>query len=190
MIGDVLSKARKDISMTKTKLSEKTDINIGHLTHIEQGKRNPSHKALRNLCDALNLPYQPLMHTYDKELSEEQKEYNLVNNISYKKIPVLDNITDFIDCPLKVPNASMALKINDDSMVPTLKLNSYVYLEWNTIPNNKDIGLFKYNDTFYIRRLILRRGSILLRADNKEIEDILISDLENLQIIGKIFVVK
>ena len=65
MIGDVLSKARKDISMTKTKLSEKTDINIGHLTHIEQGKRNPSHKALRNLCDALNLPYQPLMHTYD-----------------------------------------------------------------------------------------------------------------------------
>lgn len=136
------------------------------------------------------LPYQPLMHTYDKTLSDEHKEYNLVDKISYRKIPLLDNILDFIDCPIKVPSASMALKINDNSMLPTLKLDSYVYLEWNTIPNNKEIGLFKYNDSVLIRRLILRRGNIILRADNKDFSDIVISDTDNFQIIGKIMAVK
>lgn len=190
MLGDVIARARKENSMTKTKLSEKTDINIGHLTHIEQEKRKPSHKALRSICNALNLPYEPLMHTYDKALSDEQKEYNLINNISYKKIPLIENIADFIDCPKKAPNASMALKIKDTSMLPTIKLDSYVYLEWNTIPNNKEIGIFKYNDSFLIRRLILRRGSIILRADNKEFSDITISDMSKFQIIGKIFIIK
>ena len=49
MIGSMLAKARKAKGMTKTELAKLTDINIGHLTHIEKGERNPSHKALRNI---------------------------------------------------------------------------------------------------------------------------------------------
>ena len=46
MIGDMIAKVRKEKGMTKTELAEITGINIGHLTHIEKGERNPSHKAL------------------------------------------------------------------------------------------------------------------------------------------------
>ena len=38
MIGDMIAKARKEKKVTKTELSRLTDINIGHLTHIEKGE--------------------------------------------------------------------------------------------------------------------------------------------------------
>ena len=38
MIGDMIAKIRKEKNMSKTELAEKTNINIGHLTHIEKAK--------------------------------------------------------------------------------------------------------------------------------------------------------
>ena len=61
MIGDMIAKIRKEKHMTKTELARRTGINIGHLTHIEKGERNPSQNALKNICKALDTPYQPLM---------------------------------------------------------------------------------------------------------------------------------
>ena len=92
MIGAMLAKARKDKGMSKTELAQVTDINIGHLTHIEKEERNPSHKALKVICKALNIPYQPLMFTYDKEITEEQASYNVVNHISYNKVLAIDSL--------------------------------------------------------------------------------------------------
>ena len=131
MIGDMISKVRKEKNMTKTELANLTDINIGHLTHIEKGERNPSHKALKNICQALDIPYQQLMYTYDKELNETQEKYN---------------------SPL----------------------------------DNKEIGLFFLNKKFYIRRFSLKRGKIVLKADNKSVEDISISEDDNFFIVGKV----
>ena len=42
MIGELISRIRKEKKMQKTELAEKTNINIGHLTHIEKEERNPS----------------------------------------------------------------------------------------------------------------------------------------------------
>ena len=77
---------RKEKGITKTQLANQTKINIGHLTHIEKGERNHSHKALKEICTALNIPYQELLCTYDKELSEEQVEYNYIDHLTYNKI--------------------------------------------------------------------------------------------------------
>ena len=87
MIGDMIAKVRKEKGITKTELARITGINIGHLTHIEKGERNPSHKALKNICKALDIPYQQLMYTYDKELNEDQETYNFIKHISYDKVP-------------------------------------------------------------------------------------------------------
>lgn len=186
MIGDIISKARKDKSIKKATISEKTEIHPGHLTHIEKEQRTPSHNALRAICDAIKLPYQPLMNTYDKELSDEQKEYKLTNYISASKIPAVSSIEDFVDCPLPAKNASLAIKITADDMLPTLKIDGYAYLEWNTIPTNKEMGLFIYNNHILIRRFILRRGEIILRADNKDYSDIIVDTSLPFTIIGKI----
>ncbi len=188
MIGDMISRIRKDKRITKTQLSEMTDINIGHLTHIEKGERNPSHKALKNICSSLNVPFEPLLHTYDKELNEEQKEYNYTKYISYNQIPAITNLDNYIDCPAKYANASFAYKVQDSSMAPTIQENSYAYIEINGLVQNKDIGLFKYNGEFMIRRLMYKKGKFVLKAENKEIPNITISDNDTFSIIGKVYI--
>ncbi len=42
MLGYLLSKIRTDRKTSKTRLSELTNINIGHLSHIEKGKNSKS----------------------------------------------------------------------------------------------------------------------------------------------------
>lgn len=190
MIGDMIAKVRKEKGMTKTELARLTDINIGHLTHIEKGERNPSHKALKNICRALDIPYQQLMYTYDKQISEEQETYGLINHISYNKVPAVNKLDSFIDCPSSIPSASLAVKVNDTSMEPALKKGTYAFVEFNSLLENKEIGLFSIDNEIIIRRFINRKGKIILKADDKEIEDMDVTNSNNFYIIGKILNVK
>lgn len=187
MIGNMLAKARKDKGMTKTDLANVTDINIGHLTHIEKGERNPSHKALKSICKALNIPYQPLMFTYDKEIDEEQALYNVTDCVSYNKVLAIDKIGGFVDCPPKIPSAAIAIKVPDNSMEPTFAKNSYVFVELNTPLSSKDYGIFELNNSIIIRKFFSKKGKISLKADNKEIEEIKVSPDDKFCIIGKVY---
>lgn len=186
MIGNMIAVIRKEKGMTKTELAEKTGINIGHLTHIEKGERNPSHKALRNICKALDVPYQQLMYTYDKELNEDQEKYGLAEHISYNKILAVDSLSSFVDCPASIPSASLAVKMPDDSMASFIKKGEYIYIEFNSPLSNKDIGLFSINDKIVVRRFFLKKGKYTLKAENKSFEDIVITDSDNFYIIGKV----
>lgn len=186
MIGEMIAKVRKEKGMSKTQLAKLTDINIGHLTHIEKGERNPSHKALKNICKALDIPYQQLMYTYDKTINEEQESYHVVEHISYNKVLAVDSISGFIDCPSSIPNSAIAVKLNDEVMKPTFNKDAYVFVEFNTPLENKNIGLFSYNNKVIVRRFITKKGSIILRADNPEFEDILVSEKDTFYIIGKV----
>lgn len=186
MIGDMIAKVRKEKGMTKTELARLTDINIGHLTHIEKGERNPSHKALKNICRALDIPYQQLMYTYDKQVSEEQESYGFINNISYNKVLAVSNLNDFIDCPSSMPSASLAIKMNDNSMEPKLKKGSFAFIEFNSLLENKEVGLFEINGKILIRRFVIRRGKVVLKSDNKDTQEIAVNDSDNFYIIGKV----
>lgn len=186
MIGDMLSKIREDKKISKTTLAQSTNINVGHLTHIEKGERNPSHKALKGLCEALDVPYQPLMYTYDKKLTDEQIGYNVVDHIKYDSIPMLDNFSGFAKCSPEMSNASICLKVNDDSMSPRFEKDSYIFVEFNTPLNNKDFGLFEYNNEYIIRKFIVRKNDLVLRAEKEDIEDIILTSDDKFYIIGKV----
>lgn len=186
MIGDMIAKVRKEKGMSKTELARLTDINIGHLTHIEKGERNPSHKALKNICKALDVPYQQLMYTYDKEINEEQESYNVIEHISYNKVLAVDSIGGFIDCPSSIPSSAIAIKLQDNSMEPSFSKGAYVFVEFNSPLENKNIGVFSYNDQVLIRRFITKKGKIILRADNKNYDDISVNEDDTFYIIGKV----
>ena len=130
------------------------------------------------------------MYTYDKQISEEQEAYGLINHISYNKVPAVSKLDSFIDCPSSLPSASLAIKINDNSMEPTLKKGTYAFIELNSLLNNKEVGLFSIDNEIIIRRFINRKSKIILKADNKEIEDIDVTNSKNFYIIGKILNVK
>ena len=186
MIGDMIARIRKEKKVSKTDLAKETGINIGHLTHIEKGERNPSHKALKSICKALEVPYQPLMYTYDRDLSDDQEFYEAPKHIAYDKVLAIDSINSFIECPYTLPGASLAIKVPDQSMEPKLQKDVYAFVELNAPLNNRDIGLFDYKGKIYIRRFIVRRDKLVLRAENKEFEEISIYNNEPFNIIGKI----
>ena len=186
MLGNMISKIRNDKHMTKIELAKKTNINIGHLTHIEKGQRNPSHKALKAICNALQVPYQNLLHMYDKPFTNIEKRYKLNDHISYNKVVAVNKIEDFIECPYTIPNASMAFKVPDSSMEPKLIQGEYVFLELNVPLQNRDFGLFSYNDQYIIRRFIIRQDKLVLRPENKDYNEIDLSEDDDFTIIGKV----
>ena len=186
MLGSMISKIRKDKNMTKVQLAKKTKINIGHLTHIEKGERNPSHKALRNISEALGVPYQTLMYMYDQYVTEDEKRYKLFDHITYNKVLAIDSIGDFIECPANISDASVAFKILDDVNEPKLKKDTYSFLELNKPLINRDFGLFKYNGELIVRRFIIRQDKLILRPENKNYPEIDLSEDDEFTIIGRV----
>lgn len=186
MLGSMIAKIRKEQHMTKVELSKRTGINIGHITHIEKGERNPSHKALKSITKALNVPYQIITHLYDKAITEDDKRCKMINHLSFNKVLAIDSYSNFVDCPSSASNASIALKIQDDVMEPLFPKDSYGFLELNVPLKNKDIGLFEYNGELMVRRFIIRKDNLVLRADNKKYEDINLSEDDEFTIIGRL----
>lgn len=186
MLGSMISKIRKDKEMTKVELAKKTKINIGHLTHIEKGERNPSHKALKKICQALKVPYQNLLHMYDKKITEEEERYKLLNHVSYNKVVAVDKIEDFLECPYTITNASMAFRIPDASMEPKLSNGEYAFLELNAPLKNRDFGLFIYDGKYLVRRFIIRQDKLVLRPENKAYSEINLSENDDFTIVGKV----
>ena len=187
MLGSMITKVRKDKNITKVYVARNTGINIGHLSHIEKNERTPSHKALKKICKALEIPYQPLMYTYDKEITDDHKRYKWSNHICCTKIPAFENFEGLVDCPTSIPTASIALKVPDDAMEPILPKGSCAFLEFNTPLDTKDIGLFIYNGEFFIRHFIIRKDKLVLRAENKNYPEIDFDEDADFTIIGKIY---
>ena len=186
MIGSVLERIRKVKGLSKTDLAKVTGINIGHLTHIEKGERNPSHKALKVLSDALEVPYEPLMHTYDKELTEEQLAYNAADHVRYDSIPLFNKIEGFVKCPKELFNASFSVRFSDKAMAPKIQSGDIVYIEFNAPLANKDYGVFEYNGSLLVRRFIIRQKDLVLRAEDDKVEDIVITKETEFNVIGKV----
>ena len=166
-------------------MSKKTKINIGHLTHIEKGDRNPSHKALKSICTALEIPYQTLMYMYDREINDEQEYYKIMRHFSYNKVLAFDMVTGFIECPKNVSSASIAVKMPDSSMEPKIKKGDYVFVELNAPLNSNEVGLIELGGKYYIRKFIVRRDKLILRPENKTFSEIDFSEYDKFNIIGK-----
>lgn len=188
LLGNMIAKIRKQKNISKTELSQLTKINIGHLTHIEKGDRNPSHSALNSICNALKIPTRPISNAYHKNVTQEQLDYNYINYLPYNKVPAISIIDDYIECPYDFSDAAFAFKIQDSSMSPLFQKNSYVFIEPCGSLENKDIGLFKYNDSFIIRRLIFKNGKFVLKANNKNFNNIKVSSFDDFLIIGKVYI--
>ena len=186
MIGELISRIRQEKNITKSELARRTNINVGHIAHIENEERNPSHRALKSICRALGIPYQPLMYTYDKVFTEEQRLNKMPEHISYNKILAVSSADSFMECPVDFPSACLALKVPDNSMAPRLEEGVYAFIEFNSPLEYKDIGVFEYDGKILIRRYIIRKDDLVLRADSKGFDDIILTKDSKYNIIGKV----
>ena len=158
MIGEILARIRKQKNILSADVCKKTKIDMGHFSHIETEKRNPSLKAFKSICSAIDTPFMPLMNIFDYNLTEEQRSYDVINHIDYNKIPAFDSISSYIECPGNIPNASLALKMQDRSMEPLIPKDSYAYIALNIPLNHRDVGIFLYNGIIFIRRFQIKKN--------------------------------
>ena len=77
--------------------------------------------------------------------------------------------------------------MTDDSMAPTIKINDYTYIEFNSPLQNNDIGIFNVNNNILIRRFELKKSKLTLKPDNLIYDDIIVSEDDSFNIIGKVF---
>lgn len=186
MIGKIIKNIRIQRKMSLSDISKITKIDIGHLSHIENGKRNPSYKALKLICGALEIPVAQFLTYTGKELNEGQEEYNYIQFIPFNLVPVVE-IKEYVEGPCVTDKNVMAVIVPDDSMEDKYKKNSKVFVELYTPLNHKDIGLFLFNNKILIREFVIKNDNIQLKAYNKKYEDILIDmEKDNFKIIGKI----
>ena len=74
MIGNMIQKIRKEKGITKTELAKRAGINIGHLTHIEKGERNPSPETAVNFCKVLDCQFDEIFFINNDYKSNQTKE--------------------------------------------------------------------------------------------------------------------
>ena len=184
MLGKMIKNVRLKKGMRLNKLAELTDIDIGHLSHIEKAERFPSYKALKRICAALDVPVAQFLNYTGKTLSEEQAEYGYIDYIPYGLMPVVE-IKDYIPAPIDTDKNVMAVVVKDKSMEDTIKKGSKILMEFYTPVNNKDVGLFSVNGTLMIREFRLKNDKIVLKAHNKEIKDITITKEDDFKIMAR-----
>ena len=71
-------------------------------------------------------------------------------------------------------------------MEPKFIEGSYAFLELNVPLENRNFGLFNYNNQILLRRFIIRQSDLVLRAENKNYPEIILSENDNFTIIGKV----
>ena len=76
----------------------------------------------------------------------------------------------------------------DDSMEPMISQGSYAFVEVNGLLKNREIGIFKLNDKFLIRKILYKRDKFVLSANNRKVKDIKVLDTDDFKIIGKIYI--
>ena len=186
MLAHLLSKIRKDNHFSKLFISKESNLDPSYISHVENEERIPSHNALKRICSALEVPYQQIMYTYDKSISEDLIEDDFLNLIPYHSVVAIDNFDNLIKCPAKFGSASFAVRLSDDSMEPKLLRGSYAFVEQNSPILPREIGLFYFNGEFLIRRLYVSRSSYLLKPDNSFFKPLRISKKDEFYAIGKI----
>ena len=126
-LGLYLRKIRENCALSLRQVGNQSSLSYSHLSMIENGTRKPSHKSLKTITQALEVPYQPLFSTFDKELAETQIAYDYIKHVSYNKIPAISEIDAYIECPPNFPNASFAYRVPDSAMSPIIEQYSYVF---------------------------------------------------------------
>ena len=186
IIGKLIQRIRNDKKITQKKLAEMTDFDLWHIKALENGRRHPSYNSLKLISMALDVPLIPLQCMWNTESDVIYDKYNAIAHLPYNKIPIFESAPKFIDYPRDMYNSMFAYKITDTEMAPSFNIGEYVFIELNTPLFHRDYGLFSVNGKTILRRFLIRKNQIILRADSDEVDDIAYDFDYDFTILGKV----
>lgn len=185
-------------------LGEKIDISFSYIDQIEKGLRPINKDILEKFIKVYPLYKKQLEKAYLDEIMPESLKGSTFNMEEQKVntviLPVYGKASagngyinldqEIYYFPIKKGNfsdRSFLVEINGNSMEPTLEDGDYALVDPDNIDYVKNkIYVVTYNDESFIKRMIIDNKSkiIMLKSDNPEYEDILIT--KDIQVYLKI----
>ena len=176
-------------------LGEKIDISFSYIDQIEKGLRPINKDILEKFIKVYPLYKKQLEKAYLDEIMPESLKGSTFNMEEQKVntviLPVYGKASagngyinldqEIYYFPIKKGNfsdRSFLVEINGNSMEPTLEDGDYALVDPDNIDYVKNkIYVVTYNDESFIKRMVMDAKSkiVMLKSDNPEYEDILIT---------------
>lgn len=193
--GEVLKKIRLKNGDSLQRLAEKTEIVFTYIDKIEKNLRPINKDNLEKFIKTYPLHKKEFEKAYLEEILPESLKGDTFD-INKQKIetiilPIFGKASagsGYINLeqeiryfPVKKGNfseKSFLVEISGNSMEPTLEEGDYALVDPNNIEYIKNkIYVVTYNDKSFIKRMVIDEKSkiIILKSDNHEYEDILIT---------------
>lgn len=202
--GKILKEIRLENGDSLQRLAEKTNIVFTYIDKIEKGTRPINKENLEKFIKVYPLYKKKFEKAYLDEIMPESLKDG-VFNIDEQKVdtiilPVYGKASagngyinldqEIYYFPIKKGNfsdRSFLVEINGNSMETTLQDGDYALVDPDNIDYLKNkIYVVTYNDESFIKRMVMDEKSkiIMLKSDNPEYEDILIT--KDMQVYLKI----
>ena len=196
---EIISINLKDLLRSR-KLTAKqvaNDLNVSYSTFGDwtRGRTSPSASQLKDVADYFKVAIGNLT-SLNEDFSTPVSDAEILD--SKVRISVLESAVrdgeevnrafrwEYIPKFLIGNEHAIGIMLNDDSMEPKLKKDSYVFLELNAPLINRDFGLFMYDGKLIVRRFIIRQDKLVLRPENKNYPEIDLSENDDFTIIGRV----
>ena len=193
--GQTLKEIRIKNGDSLRKLSEKTDIVFTYIDRLEKGTVPINKNLLEKIIKAYPLYKKQLEKAYLDEIMPESLKGSTFNMEKQKVntviLPVYGKASagngyinldqEIYYFPVKkgdFSDRSFLVEISGNSMEPTLEDGDYALVDPDNIDYVKNkIYVVTYNDESFIKRMVIDIKSkiIMLKSDNPEYEDILIT---------------
>ena len=202
--GQTLKEIRIKNGDSLRKLSEKTDIVFTYIDRLEKGTVPINKNLLEKIIKAYPLYKKQLEKAYLDEIMPESLKGSTFNMEKQKVntviLPVYGKASagngyinldqEIYYFPIKkgdFSDRSFLVEISGNSMEPTLEDGDYALVDPDNIDYVKNkIYVVTYNDESFIKRMVMDAKSkiVMLKSDNPEYEDILIT--KDMQVYLKI----
>ena len=202
--GEIFKEIRLKNNDSLRGLGEKIDISFSYIDQIEKGLRPINKDILEKFIKVYPLYKRQLEKAYLDEIMPESLKGSTFNMEEQKVntviLPVYGKASagngyinldqEIYYFPIKKGNfsdRSFLVEINGNSMEPTLEDGDYALVDPDNIDYVKNkIYVITYNDESFIKRIVMDSKSkiIMLKSDNPEYEDILIT--KDMQVYLKI----
>ena len=210
-IGKFLKLKREEARLSQSQLSYKTGLSTSGIFRIENDERKPSPETLDKYAALFSLNKVMLLELAGYISQKDVESYvdpiikTKINN-ELENISTLDNMTipiynsasagvgriadsipdDYLSLPMKHIENTVGIKINGDSMYPTITDEAIVILKKDTEVYDGEIGVFFLNDEVYIKRITRKDNFIFLYSDNIFYKPIIVTEKDNFITWGKV----
>lgn len=207
-IGRLIALLRKDKKISQDELARMLNCTKQTVSNYERGIRRPDFEMLEAIADSLNVPMAFFLSEEEQKeeldkifgLTRHKEERLPANAIHVKrvKVPLLGNIAagepiraeqeydTYVEADADV-HCDYALRIDGDSMTPTVQLGDLVFIRQQEDVDDGQIAAVLVNESATLKRVRHIPNGLLLMSDNVNYEPMVFTypECDTIRILGK-----